>query len=465
MSYILQSSGTFATHHVNKNFKNFENTSICETINHVIDSGTGHDFKIINGDDLHTLVKSTIHVGGNNNNLTPMKMVSSNEMKVSLPPPSLSTGGCDKAHLRLVLTPYNSLFDTLDELKNVVMDHISKMKDGWTKGAKGKDGGISSEIETKIPDTLISGAMFTKVMTFSSKVGSDVKWDVKSQYGTYRLSAKAIAKMCSSTELDWSQHIENVKSWGKALDKKSVSLVRHKMIAKNTAGETFVFDNLYLPYSPEPDHSLAIVSVDVGNLAGLPRRDSREADKAGNLYSVFISVPSDMFHRLHGSFRYEMIRMHAPKMIEALNDVCHTHIRSQVYKGVLKMRNEKDMTEEAKKLTAQQKGKWIKSVALLREYQDSLGKELRSEERRVANQFIDRAMEKVSQKLRCVEGDMFKNISRGNYEIGSVASKFDMKFNFCSKVGDKKSPEYLQKEMDLQLGNVWSLKSHCLVVY
>ncbi|EKX35193.1 hypothetical protein GUITHDRAFT_146690 [Guillardia theta CCMP2712] len=469
MSYILQSSGTFATDSIHKNFKNFENSSICETVNHVIESGTGHDFNIIEAKDLHTLIKSTVHSGGSNGNLTPLKMISSNEMKVSLPPPSGKSLSCDKQHLKQIMTPYNSLFDTLDELKNAVIDHISKIKEDWSKSGKNKMGSnLQNEgevnIESKIPETLISGAMFTKLYSLAtSKNGEGKDWDVKSQYGTYRLSAKAIAKMSTSTELDWSQHIENVKSWSRSLGKKGIDLVRHKMIAKNSKGDTYVIDNLYLPYSPEPNHSLAVISVDMGNLAGASSKKDVEDDS--NLYSVFLSVPTEMFHKLHGSFRYELVRMHAPKVVEALGDVCNTHIRSQVYKGVLKMRPDSKMTESAKKLTAQQKGKWIKSASLLREYQKALETEMTEEERKLSNRFIDKALQTMSQKIKCIEGDMFKNISRGNYEIGSINSKYDMKFNFSHKVGDANASSYLQKELDLGLGNVWSLKSHCFIVY
>lgn len=457
MSYILQSSGTFSTQHIHNHFKNFENSSICETVNHVIESGTGHDFNTIEPKDLHTLIKSTIHTCGNQGNLTPLKMISSNEMKVSLPPPEL---GKDKDHLKLVLTPYNSLFDTLDDLKNAVMDHISKMKDDWMK--KNKTDKEMNGVESKVPETLISAAMFTKVNSFSTqKNGEGKDWDIKSHYGTYRLSAKAIAKMSASTELDWSQHIENVKAWGKSLGKKGVNLVRHKMIARKNE-DTYVIDNLYLPYSPEPNHSLAVITVDMGNLGGNAKKDIEDDN---NLYSVFISVPTDMFHKLHGSFRYELVRLHAPKMVEALGDVCNTHIRSQVYKGVLKLRPESKMSDNVKKLTSQQKGKWIKSVALLRSYKDALEAEMTPEERKAANQYMDHALKSTSQKIKCVEGDMFKNISRGNYEIGSVSSKYDMKFNFCHRVGDGKAVNYLQKDLELQLGNIWQLKSHCWIVY
>lgn len=465
MSYILQSSGTFSNHHNHKSFKNFENSSICETVNKVIEGGTGHDFKMVEAKDLHTLVKSTIHSGGKGSNLTPLKMISSNEMKISLPPPASKGLGSDKQHLMQVMTPYNSLFDTLEDLKNAVMDHVSKMKDEWMKNKGDVSDKVAVKVESKVPETLISGAMFTKLYSTKPRQVQNKNWEIKSQYGTYRLSAKAIAKMSTSTELDWTQHIENVKSWSKSLEKKGVDLVRHKIIAKNLkSGETYVIDNLYLPYSPEADHSLAILSVDMGNLSGSFSGGARKED-ASDLYSVFVSVPTDMFHKLHGSFRYELCRLHAPKIMEALVDVCNTHIRSQVYKGVLKMRPESKQTDAVKKLTAQQKGKWIRSSSLLRTYLKSLEAELTAEERKLANKYIDQGLSKIGQSIKCVEGDMFKNISRGNYEIASVGSKYDMKFNFSSKLGDSKSSSYLQKDLELQLGNVWALKSHSIIVY
>lgn len=462
MSYILQSSGTFSNHHAVKSFKNFENSSICETVNNVIEGGTGHDFKVLEAKQLHTLAKSTIHVGGKGTNLTPLKLISSNEMSISLPPPSSKSLGSDKNHLLQIMTPYNSLFDTLEDLKNAVLDHVNKMKDDWLKPRKDASNKVAVKMESKVPETLISGAMFTKLYsTQSQKQGPGKEWEVKSQYGTYRLSAKAIAKMSSSTELDWTQHTENVRSWSKSLEKKGVELVRHKMIAKNVkSGDTYVIDNLYLPYSPEAEHSLAIVTVDMGNLSGGGRKDD-----GNDLYSMFISVPTDMFHKLHGSFRYELCRLHAPKIMEALADVCNTHIRSQVYKGVLKMRPESKMTESAKKLTVQQKGKWIRSASLLRTYLQNLESELTAEERKLANKFIDQGLQKMNQNLRCVEGGMFKNISRGNYEIASLGTKYDMKMNFSSKLGDSKSSGYLQKDLELQLGNTWMLKSHSIIVY
>lgn len=470
MSYILQSTGSFSNYNIKKNFKNFENTSICETVNHVLESGTGHDFRIVEPKDLHTLVKSTVHVCSNKNlNLTPMKMLSSVEMKVGFAPPKAASLGCDVQHLRpLVATEYSGLFDSLEDLKKAVMDHISKMKDDWIKSGKSKT--VNNSVESKVPEALLSGAMFTKMYSNSTKSNGIKKdWEIKSHYGVYRLSAKAIAKMCASTELDWSKHIDNVRSVEQALNKKNINLVRHKMIATNANGEKYVIDNIYLPQSPDPDHSLAVISVDMSNLSSNPsaftRKEMLEAKLDDrNMYSLFVSVPSDMFHKIHGSFCYELVRLHAPKLIEALGDVCNIHLRSQIYKGILKMRDSAD--ENVAKLTAQQKGKRIRCASALREYQKELESVMTDEEKRLANSFVDSALQSSCQKLKCIEGDMFKNISRGNYEIGSINTKYDMKLNytFNAKKGEKFS-NYLTKELEVSLGNVWCINSHAWIIY
>lgn len=464
-SYISHHTGFSANHMVKTNYENFEKGAIVETIGNVMKNGTGHDFEVLEANQLHTTVKSTLHLAGSQMNLTPLKFVASSEMKVSKPVPSPTSISGDRQHLLQVLTPYNSLWDTLDDLKNAVIEHVSKIKDELSKPTKNVNSEFSSEI--KCPSSVFPNSMFVPLSTQNTLKNGDAKdWEVRSQYGTLRLSAKSIAKLHSSTELDWTKQIDNVQSCTHALEADGIQIVRHKIIAKNVKGDTYVMDNVYLPCSPNADHSLGIFVVSTGNLKnhGAIFKKVCEnidpklvAEESLSYQRSYVSIPKNLFSDAHGSFRYDIVRLHTPKMLELLNDISKTHITSQVYKAILKLRPEGSMSESVKKLTAQQKGKWLRSLPLLKTYENLLKSELSKKELKLAKEWMEGAMRVNPNPIKCCDANMFKNAAKGNFEIGSINSEFDIRFNFEGSFDNKK--------LEVRVRNPWNVSSHGLIIY
>lgn len=467
-SHISHQTGYSGNHLVKTNYENFEKGAIVETIGSVMKQGIGHDFEVLEPKQLHTLVKSTLHLAGNQANLTPLKFVSSSEMKVARGVPVAASMAGDRQHLLQVLTPYNSMWDTLEDLKNAIIEHVSKVKDEILRPSHESQPNTQAEpknTELKCPATVFPNAMFQALgAQTTGRNGEGKDWEVRSQYGTLRLSAKSIARLHSSTELDWDRQIENVQACSQAMGDDGIQLVRHKLIARNVKGDTYVLDNVYLPCSPHADHSLGIFVVTTGNLRqqqrvtrtgveGLPA--SVVEDASCNLKRSYVSIPKSLFHEVHGSFRYDIVRLHAPKMLEMMNDLANTHMVSQVYKAVLKLRP--SLGESAKRLTAQQKGRWLRSPALLRTYHNLLKAELTPQELQQSEAWLAGAMRANPNTLKCSDASMFKNAAKGSFEIGSVSSEFDMRFNFEGEFG--------RRRLEVRLRNPWRLQSHGLIIY
>ncbi|EKX32609.1 hypothetical protein GUITHDRAFT_121200 [Guillardia theta CCMP2712] len=254
------STGPNSTHSYH-NLQTFQNEAVATTINAVLKDGLLTPMRSLKPSECQTLIKCVLSKEEPEAALIGTAMV-----KI---PKGLPKGGDWCAYgssASIVLSPCNTLFEDLQQLREAMLTHVRALHAKDSKAERPED---HSPVDERISSTLLPCSVFHGLSKVSDKVGG---YQITSRFGSVLLSARDMAQA--------------VKAVSKSMEESGLSTSRHCIRAKGKDG-TYVLDLLYMP-SPEGSSQALAASVVLLNHASSILRGVKEDAYLGPVPRIVI---------------------------------------------------------------------------------------------------------------------------------------------------------------------------------
>jgi len=366
-------------------------------------------------------------------------------VKVPVPLPSTGDIMSFKAHAARILNANNTLFESCHEVREAMLKHVKGLhSDAENDIGIGSLEGEGVFLEEAVPSQVASNLVFHQRFTNSKRLGA---WEVKSRIGACKVSARSLVRGKDSSELDWSSQAKAVQACMRFMEQNNLGITRHVIQAKQGA-TGYVLDMVFMPAC---NSCLDGLCVNVAKMAGNETPSDWEEGLS--------SIPGKFIDTDHGCKRYDIVANQTGAIMRQAKKVTMKHIENQIMREMLRKRTVQ--SDACKRLTAQHKGKYIKSEITMQQLNSELRAELTPEEMAETSAWMSHALSRRAPAMRCIRGSMVKNHSKNALEVSTVTADIEMKFVFSSMCI---THPFRSESIALELGNVWKIEGNTLTM-
>ncbi|EKX43362.1 hypothetical protein GUITHDRAFT_110782 [Guillardia theta CCMP2712] len=424
------STGPNSTHSYH-NLQTFQNEAVATTINAVLKDGLLTPMRSLKPSECQTLIKCVLSKEEPEAALIGTAMV-----KI---PKGLPKGGDWCAYgssASIVLSPCNTLFEDLQQLREAMLTHVRALHAKDSKAERPED---HSPVDERISSTLLPCSVFHGLSKVSDKVGG---YQITSRFGSVLLSARDMVR-CNAAP---------PSSSGRRRHGPSRPSRRAWRSPASPRGQ-----GRYLRAGPALH---ALPGGIVAGPGGQRGEDGGERRPRGVEQWDPRLAAERFIDDKHGTNRCDLVCGQAHALHSHARKITKIHVSNQVMREILRMRPE-PLSDEARRLTAQHKGRYIKSESLMQTLNGELRKEMTKEELAEADAFVAKAYKRREPTVECVRGQVTKTYNPAGAEIATVSADFEMGYNTSLSCA---TPPFKGKSITLELGNCWKLESHVMTL-